>query len=269
MSDFLRDLRVVSIAQNVPGPLALARLASHGAVATKIEPLSGDPFMPLCRPWYDEMHRDVTVERLDPKSDAGRARLIALLRDAQLFVTSHRPSALTRLRLDPESLHADVPGLSIIRVVGSLADPEEAGHDLTYQAHAGLARETMPLTLAADVMASERVYATALELLRQPPGVVVDVGLVESLEPLRAPLRHGLTAPGGTLGGGAPRYRIYATRDGRVALAALESHFERRFYELLDLSVGSDPSETMRTRTTAEWESWARANDVPLAALSS
>jgi len=267
-SDLLRGVRVVSIAQNVPGPLAVARLVAAGALAAKVEPLTGDPFAPICEPWYDEMHRGVAVERLDLKSSDGRARLIALLGDADLFFTSHRPSALTRLRLDPASLHAEVPSLRIIRIVGSLTDPNEAGHDLTYQAHAGLARDTMPLTLAADVMASERAYATALELLRQPAGTVADVGLVESLDPLRAPLRHGLTAPGGTLGGGAPRYRIYPTADGHVALAALEPHFERRFYELVGLALGADPSRVFAERTTSDWESWARANDVPLASSS-
>jgi crotonobetainyl-CoA:carnitine CoA-transferase CaiB-like acyl-CoA transferase len=266
-SDLLSGVRVVSIAQNVPGPLAVARMAANGAAVTKIEPLAGDPFTPLCEPWYTEMHRDVTVERLDLKAEDGRARLLALLHDAQLFITSHRPGALARLRLDPPSLLAGAPGLRIIRIVGSLADPEEAGHDLTYQAQAGLAREAMPLTLAADVMASERAYATALELLRRPAGTVVDVGLVESLEPLRAPLRHGLTAPGGTLGGGVARYRIYATRDGHVALAALEPHFERRFYDLIELPVGADPSAQFLGRDTADWESWARMHDVPLAAI--
>lgn len=263
----MRGVRVVSIAQNVPGPLAVARLAAHGASATKVEPLSGDPFLVLSQSWYDEMHHDIPVERLDLKSADGHARLTSLLRDAQLFITSHRPSALVRLRLDPALLHADAPDLRIIRIVGSIADPEEAGHDLTYQAHAGLARDTMPLTLAADVMASERVYATALELLRRPPGSIADVGLVESLDPLCAPLRHGLTGPGGVLGGGAPRYRIYKTRDGYVALAALEPHFEHHFCELLTLSVGDDPSAHFLERTTEEWEQWARANDVPLAAV--
>jgi crotonobetainyl-CoA:carnitine CoA-transferase CaiB-like acyl-CoA transferase len=264
-TDLLRGVRVVSIAQNVPGPLAVARLAAHGAAATKIEPPTGDPFLPICRPWYDEMHRDVIIERLDLKSPQGRARSIELLRQADLFITSHRPSALARLRLDPATLLAEAPSLRIISIVGSVADPEEAGHDLTYQAHAGLARETMPLTLAADVMASERAYATALESLRQPAGTVTEVGLVDSVEPLRAPLRHGLTAPGGILGGGAPRYRIYRTSDGHVALAALELHFERRFYELLSLPIGSDPSAQFRERTTSEWEAWARTHDIPLA----
>jgi crotonobetainyl-CoA:carnitine CoA-transferase CaiB-like acyl-CoA transferase len=267
-TDLLRGIRVVSIAQNVPGPLAVARLVAHGAAATKVEPPGGDPFLPLCASWYEEMHRDVVVERVDLKSAEGRGRLIALLRDAHIFITSHRPSALVRVRLDPASLHAELPSLGIIRIVGTLADPEEAGHDLTYQAHAGLARETMPLTLAADVMASERVYAAALELLRRSPGTVVDIGLVESLDPLRASLRHGLTAPGGTLGGGAPRYRIYRTRDGHVALAALEPHFERRFYELTGLPAGTDPSALFRDRTTTEWVDWAREHDVPLAAIA-
>lgn len=266
-ADLLRNVRVVSIAQNVPGPLAAARLAAHGATVIKVEPPAGDPFIPLCASWYEEMHRDLTVVRLDLKSEDGRAQLLDLLRDAQLFITSHRPSALARLRLDAASIHAVAPGVSTIRVVGSVADPEEAGHDLTYQAHAGLIRDTMPLTLAADVMASERVYATALELLREPPGTVVEVGLVESLEPLRAPLRHGLTAPGGTLGGGAPRYGLYRTSDGQVALAALEPHFERRFYDLLGLEIGTDPSGQLSERSTAEWEAWARMHDVPLAAI--
>lgn len=267
-SDLLRGVRVVSIAQNVPGPLAVARLAAKGATATKIEPLSGDPFLELSRSWYDEMHRDVAVERLDLKAPEGRARLLTLLSDADLFITSHRLSALQRLGLDPSTLHAGAPRLRIIRVVGSVADPEEAGHDLTYQAHAGLLRDALPLTLAADVMASERVYATALELLREPAAAAVDVGLIESLEPLRAPLRHGLTSPGGTLGGGAPRYQIYRTGDGHVALAALEPHFERRFYELVSLPIGSDPSAVFLTRSTADWVEWARANDVPLAPLT-
>jgi alpha-methylacyl-CoA racemase len=268
-TELLRGIRIVSIAQNVPGPLAVARLVAHGAAATKVEPLNGDPFLALSRQWYDEMHRGVDVERVDLKTPAGHDRLTALLREATVFITSQRPSALARLRLDPASLHAEAPSLSIIRVVGSVADPEEAGHDLTYQAHAGLARDCMPLTLAADVMASERVYAAVLEVLRASPGVVVDIGLVESLEPLRAPLRHGLTTPDGTLGGGAPRYRIYETRDGHVALAALEPHFERRFYDLLGLAIGADPSADMRQRTTAEWVAWAREHDVPLAAGAS
>src|SRR4051812_8596797 len=63
-AELLRGIRVVSMAQNVPGPLAVARLAARGASATKIEAPSGDPLLTLSRSWYDEMHRDVDVERV-------------------------------------------------------------------------------------------------------------------------------------------------------------------------------------------------------------
>ena len=79
-----------------------------------------------------------------------------LLRDADLFVTSQRPAALARLALDPAGVHRDAPRVRSLRIVGSLADPEQPGHDLTYQASAGLLRNALPPTLSADVIASER-----------------------------------------------------------------------------------------------------------------
>ena len=222
---FLRDVRIVTLAQNVPGPLAAARLAEAGARVTKIEPPTGDPFLAVSAAWHAEMHAGIAIERLDLKAEDGRSRVMALLEDADLFITSQRPSALARLGLDADALRSRCSRLRILRIVGSVHDPERPGHDLTYQAQAGFLGDHMPRTLAADVMASERAFAGALALLRQPPGSAMDVGLVESLEPLLASLRHGLTAPGGTLGGGAPRYRIYPTKAGCVAVAALEPHF--------------------------------------------
>ena len=67
-------VRIVSMAQNVPGPVAVARLVAGGARAIKIEPPWGDPLEGLCKPWYDELHRGVAVERLDLKSPDGHAR---------------------------------------------------------------------------------------------------------------------------------------------------------------------------------------------------
>jgi crotonobetainyl-CoA:carnitine CoA-transferase CaiB-like acyl-CoA transferase len=213
------------------------------------------------------MHAGIPVERLDLKGEEGRARTAALLHDADVLITSQRPSALARLALDPKTLRRDMPELRLLRIVGNVRDPEQAGHDLTYQAQAGLLGDAMPRTLAADVMASERVFAGTLALLRQPPGSMTDVGLVESLDALLAPLRHGLTAPNGVLGGGAPRYRVYPARTGMIAVAALEPHFEARMYQQLALPVGSDPSSHFLERTALEWETWARERDVPIVAL--
>ena len=264
---FLDGIRIVTMAQNVPGPLAAARLHQAGARVTKIEPPAGDPFLELSPAWHAEMHAGIAIERLDLKAESGKARLMALLSESDLFITSQRPSALARLALDPETLRSQMPRLRILRIVGTIRDPEHPGHDLTYQAQAGLLGEATPRVLAADVMASERAVASALALLRQPPGSIADVGLVESLDPLLASLRHGLTAPGGTLGGGAPRYRVYPARTGRVAVAALETHFEKRLYAELDLPVQSDPSSHFLERTATEWETWARERNLPIVAV--
>jgi crotonobetainyl-CoA:carnitine CoA-transferase CaiB-like acyl-CoA transferase len=267
-TEFLDGVTIVTMAQNVPGPLAAARLRQAGAHVIKIEPPSGDPFLALSPAWHAEMHAGIAIERLDLKTAGGHARVTAALHDADVFITSQRPSALTRLGLDPDTLRTQIPRLRLLRIVGSVSDPEHPGHDLTYQARSGLLGDGMPRSLAADVMGSERVFAGTLALLRQPPGSMVDVGLVESLDSLLASLRHGLTVPGGPLGGGAFRYRLYPARAGRVAVAALEPHFETRLYQELDLPAHADPSSRFLERTAAEWERWARERSLPIVAVS-
>jgi crotonobetainyl-CoA:carnitine CoA-transferase CaiB-like acyl-CoA transferase len=260
-------LRIVSLAQNVPGPVAVARLVRRGARATKIEPPSGDPLAGICRSWYDELHHDVEVERLDLKSPDGKARLRALLPPADMLIASQRPGALARLGFDAATLARDFPTLRHLNIVGELADPEHAGHDLTYLAQHGLLRDAMPLTLIADMVGAERAYTAAIELIQEPPGSSRVVGLADAIRDLAAPLRHGLTRPGGHLGGGNPAYGVYAAREGTIAVAALEPHFRARLYALLALADGSDPSGTFLTRTAAEWESWARRHDLPIVAV--
>jgi crotonobetainyl-CoA:carnitine CoA-transferase CaiB-like acyl-CoA transferase len=251
------------MALNAPGPLAVARLASEGAHIIKIEPPSGDPLAQFCQSFYEELHQHVTVDRIDLKTGEGQARLRTLLTAADLFVSSQRPSALTRLGLTSESL----AHIRWVNIVGECAQPEVAGHDVTYLARAGLVRDSLPVSLLADVMGSERAFASALLLLRLPPGSHLQVGLYDSLDSLLAPLRHGLTAPGALLGGGFSGYGVYAAKDGYVAIAALEPHFRKRLYAELALEDGADLTTTMRSRTADDWERWARDRDLPIAAV--
>ena len=263
----LHGTRVVTMALNAPGPVAARRLCDAGATVTKIEPPAGDPLEQFCPGWYGELHDGIAVERVDLKSAAGAARMRALVAEADLFLSSQRPSALARLRLDRASLRADEATRHVrsLNIVGELERPEVAGHDLTYLAAAGLLGREMPRTLVADVLGAEHAFAVALQLLREPPGASADVGLFDSLAPLMAPMRHGLTRPGALLGGGLPAYRLYDTREGRVAIAALEPHFQERVYALLALPPGSDLSDVMSTRTAAEWAAWGETHDIPIA----
>lgn len=260
----LRGVRIVSLAQNVPGPVALAQLAAEGAEARKVEPPGGDPIAGMCPAWYAELHRNVHVERLDLKTPAGLDRLHESLEAADVLLTSHRPGALARLGLDKAMRHARHPELRAVEIVGDTARPEAPGHDLTYQATAGLIGPSMPTTLLADLVGAERVCTAVLLVLREPAGSTRRVGLADCLDTLAAPRRYGLTSPGGLLGGGLAAYGVYDTLDGRVAVAALEPHFRTRLYAALGLPVDAPLTEVMRGRTSGDWHRWARDHDLPL-----
>ena len=77
----LTGLKVVSLAVNLPGPVAAARLRNLGADVTKIEPTDGDPLARGCLPWFEALHQNVTVLRLDLKDESQRDRVFALLTD--------------------------------------------------------------------------------------------------------------------------------------------------------------------------------------------
>lgn len=264
----LRGLRIVSLAQNVPGPVAVARLVACGARAVKVEPPAGDPLRGFSRTWYRRLHRRVTVEAIDLKTAAGLERLHALLARADLLITSQRPAALARLGLTARRLARRHPHLRWLRIVGSVRDPDRPGHDLTYQAQAGLLGRDMPRTLLGDLLGAERAVADALLLLRRPAPAVADTGLRDTVDAAAVPLVLGLTTADGVLGGRLPTYRIYRTRDGDVAVAALEPHFRDRLYAELGLPPGADLRDAMRSRTARQWERWATARDLPIARLT-
>ncbi len=240
-------------------------------MVVKVEPPSGDPLATLCPSWYEELHQGITVHRINLKSAEGRERMHALLETANLFLASQRPSALGRLGLDAATLlHPRSPlrqQLRHLNILGEVARPEIAGHDLTYMARAGLLGNEMPRSLIADVIGSERAVSAALLLLRQPPGSSAQVGLFDALNALTGPLRHGLTGPQSTLEERTPAYRVYPAKSGRVAVAALETHFREHLYSELGLEDGADLSTAFLGRDATEWEEWADERDLPLAAL--
>src|SRR5690349_6873519 len=183
----LAGRQVVTIALNVPGPMAAERLHRFGAAVVKIEPPEGDPLQRSCPQWYAELARGMTIERCDLKSPAGRARMHELLMNADVLLTSQRPAALARLGLAWHELHDRFPWLCQIAIVGHAAPHDDrAGHDLTYLAGEGLLRPPqLPPTLFADVAGSERAVIAALAALldreRNGAGVYVEVALADAV----------------------------------------------------------------------------------------
>jgi alpha-methylacyl-CoA racemase len=272
----LSGIRVLTLAINVPGPVAAARLRELGATVVKVEPPGGDPLARISPAWYESLTRDQKIVCLNLKEPDERARLDHLLEESDLLITATRSSALDRLSLGWSQIHARFPRLSQVAIVGRQPPNEDkAGHDATYQAELGLiAPPNLPCTLLADLAGAERVVSAAVTLLfereRKGVGGYARVSLVEAASVFADPLRYGVTTQGGPLGGALPRYNIYRTLDGWVVLAALESHF----WERLQIEMGlCEPSReelgcVFLTRRSGDWEEWADAHDLPLVAIA-
>lgn len=287
----LHGTRILSLALNLPGPAALLRCARMGAECSKLEPPaapgqpSADPMGIYSPAAYQALHQGVRVLTAHLKTDEGQAALHAELARTDVLITSFRPSALVKLGLGWEALQARYPRLSLVRIVGALGErAEEPGHDLTYQAEAGLLSSLqVPPTLFADMagalMASEAVLQALQARAQRGAGVCIEIGLAEAAQWLALPLQWGLTTPQGDVGGAHAGYRIYPCADGRVAVAALEPHFAARLCEAAGLSARGDvehlrePStheaiaRFLQGQTREQLTALAHARDIPLHAL--
>jgi alpha-methylacyl-CoA racemase len=288
----LQGVRVLSLALNLPGPAALMRCRRMGAMCVKLEPppqgagASGDPMARYNPEAYRQLHEDVQVLTADLKTEAGQLLLHRELARTDVLLTSFRPSALEKLRLQWPSLQARYPALSQVAIVGaSGAQAQVPGHDLTYLAEQGLVPGLeLPATLFADmsgsVMASEAVLQAMLARSArsggdQPQGVYLEVALADAAAYLALPRQWGLTRPEGAVGGAHAGYNVYPCRDGRVAVAALEPHFAAALCEAAGLSPQArdamlEPATRqaiaafLLTRTRDQIDRLAAQRDLPL-----
>ena len=297
MRPVLKGVRVVSLALNLPGPAALMRLRAMGARCLKIEPpapagaprgTGGDPMSHYEPQAYQDLHRGIRTLSLDLKREAGQRRLHRHLAQADVLVTSFRPSALRKLGLDWKSLHAQHPALCMVTIVGAPgAQAEEPGHDLTYLASCDLVGgHDLPPTLYADMGGSLLTTEAVLQCLlarqqpgrRQGQGLHHEVALSEAAAYLALPRHWGLTSATGMVGGAHAGYRVYACRQGRVAVAALEPHFAARLCQAAGLEASEAQDMTRKkihlqletffaTQTRRQLDALAQLHDIPLHTL--
>ncbi len=268
----LKDIKVLNLAVNLPGPAAARRLKNWGAQVLKVEPPGGDPMEQYNADWYKDLSAGHEVVRLDLKAAEGRERLLLYLQECDLLITANRPAALERLGLGWAELHQKYPRLCQVAIVGYPAPRQnEAGHDLTYQASLGLLNPPhMPRTLIADMAGAEQAIGAALALLlareQGQQGGYAEIALSEAAAAMAEPLRFGTTAPGALLGGGIPEYNIYPAREGWVAVAALEPHFKKRLEENLGdgISKGEQYGAIFKTKTAEHWQDWGQKLDIPI-----
>lgn len=281
----LRGTRVLSLALNLPGPAALLRCHQLGASCVKLEPPAGDPMRQYQAKAYTALHEGVRVLTADLKTDKGQQLLQRELAKADVLLTSFRPSALARLGLGWKVLHRQHPLLSQIAIVGAVgAQAEVPGHDLTYLAEHDLVSGLhLPPTLFADMsgalMVSEALLQTLLLQRCQGRGLFREIALADAAAWLALPRRWGLTQENGTVGGAHAGYRVYACKDGRVAVAALEPHFAAALCAaahtpftspatLYEAATHEAIAAFLQTQTRRQLARLAAAKDLPLHTLA-
>lgn len=303
----LSGIRVIDLSQFLPGPMLTVMMADQGADVIKIEPPAGDPARQMApfeqghSVWFRNLNRGKRSEVIDLKSDAGRARLIALISSADVFVEGFRPGVMARLGFDYPAVSAINPGIVYCSVsafgqTGPLA--HHPAHDLAVQALSGFlsvndgpdGTPVVPGVPSADLAAGlTGLSAVLMALIGQQQtgrGDYVDIAMFDSLLPWCAHIAGSAIAGGQSPRsasqrslGGAGFYQVYATSDGRhVALGGREIKFVRNLLTALGredlIALGeadAGPAQapliaflrgTFASRSRDEWIAWFEDKDV-------
>lgn len=248
----LDGITVIDLSQIYNGPYATYLMALAGARVIKVEPKGGEPLrrrgvvggaaLPFAM--LNGCKESIV---LDLKSDAGKAALLGLVRDADVIVENFAPGVMERLGLGAERLQRENPRLIYAASSGFGNDGPYRDYpamDLTIQAMAGIMHATgfpdRPPVKAGpavgDFFAGIHLYgaiATAL-FERERTGVArrVEVAMQDAVY---ASLASNLgmqwsAANAGTADQAPPRtgnrhgglaeapYNVYRTRDGYIAI---------------------------------------------------
>lgn len=146
----LADFRILDLTWVLGGPFAGQLLAQLGAEVIKIEPLEGDLSRQVsshstefagASGFFLSVNRGKSSIAIDLKNPAGRAVIYDLVKKADAVVYGFAPSVPARLGLDPPSLHAINPKLTVAQLIGLHDEPpysESPAFDLVIQAMAGI-----------------------------------------------------------------------------------------------------------------------------------
>ena len=145
----LKGIKVIEFSHMVMGPCAGLMLADMGAEVIKVEPLGGDKTRRLRGagagyfPMYNRNKKSLCI---DLKSDEGRAAVLALIKDADVFIENFRPGALDKLGFGYDALKTLNPRLIYCSEKGFLDGPyaHRTALDEVTQMMGGLAYMTGP-----------------------------------------------------------------------------------------------------------------------------
>ncbi|MDO9437530.1 CaiB/BaiF CoA-transferase family protein [Hydrogenophaga sp.] len=267
----LAGVRVLSLAEQYPGPYATLLLADLGADVILVErPDSGDPTR-RHPGLFASLGRNKRSVALDLKSPQDRARFLELVDTADVVMEGFRPGVMERLGLDAQALRARKPALIYVSIssfgqTGPMA--AVAGHDLSIQAVAGMVsvppgREetaTLPVLPLADIasgmFAALSVTSALAGRSRSGEGCNVDVSMLDAMVSWMTPfLVPGMNQlPVRPLPPEDPGYGLFATANGGQLTLSMagEDHMWQALCGILELDDLAMLSDAVRSERRAE-----------------
>jgi crotonobetainyl-CoA:carnitine CoA-transferase CaiB-like acyl-CoA transferase len=251
----LKGVKVVELAQLLPGPLLTRKLSDLGADVVKVEPPSGDPmrfFPPVVNDrsvMFEAVNRGKRSVVLDLRESADRRRLDALIEVADVVVEGYRVGALETLGVDLKAAQARRPDLIVTSVsgfgqYGPLAQLPAHGINVDFltaslavTGHEGDYRLTTDVSYGVELGAMNGAVAVIAALFRSRSsgqGAWLDVSCWDaSAEAHRLNLCAALVDQPirAMTGRHSPMQSIYRAQDGAfVQIMATEQRLWRNFW---------------------------------------
>ncbi|MCQ4150594.1 CaiB/BaiF CoA transferase family protein [Rhodococcus qingshengii] len=187
----LAGIRVLSLAEQYPGPYATMILADLGADVILVErPNGGDPTRRFSG-HFNGLNRNKRSVAIDLKSDQGKKILLELAATADVLIEGYRPGVLSRLGVGPETLQERYPRLVVCSVssfgqTGPMGP--RGGHDLSMQGIAGFvggdppAPAPLPLAdLSSAMFAVIGIVTSLLDRARGREAAYIDISMLDAL----------------------------------------------------------------------------------------
>ena len=260
-----KGIRILSLAEQYPGPFATMLMADLGADVVMVErPSGGDPTRTYPS-FFAALARNKRSVCIDLKSTGGRRQLTDLATTADVLVEGYTPGTMDRLGVgygafevvNPRLIYASISGFG---QTGPYSD--RPGHDISCQAisghlSAGGDANASPLQhadLCGAMFAAFSIAAALFARERTGRGTSIDVSIADCLV-------SWMTSQLGPIGNGTepldaashPAYGRFTCRDGAELTIGIvhEDHFWRSLCRLLGMHDDRDLSAAGRTSDEA------------------
>jgi crotonobetainyl-CoA:carnitine CoA-transferase CaiB-like acyl-CoA transferase len=284
----LRDIRIIDLTQMLAGPYGTMMLADHGAEVIKIEPRGGDmtrsagPYrtgdtQKVLGGYFQSINRNKQSVCLDLKSEAGRAALKILVRDADAVTENFRAGVMDRLGIGYEALREINPRLvyGAVRGFGDQrtgASPyvDWPAFDVVAQAMGGVMAITGPDfrtptkvgpgvgDIVPGIMFAFGILAAIHHARRTGEGQFVDVSMIDAVLAVceRTVWQHSVEdltpGPEGNHHPFLCPFGMFPAADGFITLAAQQDSFFEILCEAIGASALLTDSRFMSSETRTQ-----------------